>query len=116
MKFKWTKIEQDAFDKIKWIVACNNLLYYPYFNKQFKIQTDARIFQLGAVITKKGKPIAFYSIKITGAQKRYTVTEKEMLSTVETLKEIITILIGKILRTYNDHNNITCKFLIPIEC
>ena len=39
-----------------------------------------------------------------------------MLSTVETLKEIITILIGKILRTYNDHNNITCKFLIPIEC
>ena len=37
MKFKWTKIEQDALDEIKWIVACDNLLTYPDFSEEFKI-------------------------------------------------------------------------------
>ena len=35
---------------------------------------DASAFQLGAVISQKGKPIAFYSTKLTDAQQRYTVT------------------------------------------
>ena len=36
MQFKWTKMEQDAFNKIKRIVAHNNLLAYPDFNDEFK--------------------------------------------------------------------------------
>ena len=51
VKFRWTKIEQDTFNKIKLIVARNTLLAYPYFNEDFKIHTDARKFQLGAVIS-----------------------------------------------------------------
>ena len=60
-KFKWTQVEQDAFDEIKRIMACDNLLTYLDFNETFKIHTDAREFQLEAVIIQKGKPIAFYS-------------------------------------------------------
>ena len=40
MKFKWIKIEQDAFDEIKQIVASNNLLTYPDFNEEFKIHIN----------------------------------------------------------------------------
>ena len=58
-KFKWTQFQQDAFDKIKWIVARDNLSTYPYFNETFKIHTNASAFQLGAVISQKGKPITF---------------------------------------------------------
>ena len=61
VKFKWTKIEQNTFDKIKRIVAHYTLLTYPDFNKTFKIHTDARNYQLGAVISQKFKPIPFYS-------------------------------------------------------
>ena len=50
-KFKWTKIEQDAFDEIKRILAHNNLLTYPDFNEVFKIQSNARNFQLGEVVS-----------------------------------------------------------------
>ena len=71
-KFEWTKVEQDAFDKIKRIVASNTLLTYPDFNETFKIHTDAIKFQLGAVIIQKVKPISFYSRKLTYFQKRYT--------------------------------------------
>ena len=63
--FKWAQVEQDAFDEIKRILACDNLLTYPDFNEIFKIQTDASAFQFGAVIIQKGKPIAFYSRKLT---------------------------------------------------
>ena len=41
---KWTKIEQDAFDKIKRIVACDTLLNYPDYNETFKIHTNATAF------------------------------------------------------------------------
>ena len=34
-KFKWTKIEQEAFDEIKRIVAYNSLLTYPGFYEFF---------------------------------------------------------------------------------
>ena len=68
-------------------------------------------FQLGEVIRQKGKPIAFYGRKITDTQKSYTVTEKERLRIVETIKEFITILLGQISRIYLDHKTLTCNFL-----
>ena len=70
------QVKQDAFDKIKWIMARDNLLTYPYFNETFKIHTDASAFHLGAVIIQKGKPIAFYSRKITDSQQRYIATDR----------------------------------------
>ena len=80
--FKWKKSEQDAFDEIKRNVARDTLLTYPDFNETFKIHTDFSKLQLGAVISQKGKPIAFYIRKITDAQQWYTVTEKEIISIV----------------------------------
>ena len=73
-KFKWTEVGQDAFYKIKHIVALDTLLTYPDFDETLKIHTNASAFQLGAVISHKGKPIAFYYRRITDAQKRYTLT------------------------------------------
>ena len=64
----------------------DTLLTYPVSNENFKIHTDARNFKLGAVILQKGKPIAFYSIKCTEAKQGYTVTERELLSIIETTK------------------------------
>ena len=55
------------------------------------------------------KPIAYYSRKLTNNQKSCTVTERELLSILENLKEFRTILICQRLRIYNDHKNLTCK-------
>jgi hypothetical protein len=63
------------------------MLAYPDFSKPFTIHTDASHYQLGGDISQLGKPIAFYSRKLTDAQTRYTTTERELLSIVETLKE-----------------------------
>ena len=113
--FKWTQVKQDALDKIKRIVARDTLSTYPDSNETFNIHTNVSAFQVGAVISHKGKNIAFYYIKLTDPQKRYTVTERELLSILETLKEFRTILLGQKLRIYTDHKNLTCKCLILIE-
>ena len=76
VKFKWTNLEQKAFDDIKRAISQDTLLAYPEFNKRFDIYMDASDYQLGAVISQNGKPIAFYSRKLTGPQTWYTVTEK----------------------------------------
>ena len=96
-------------------MACDTLLTYTDYYKAFKIHTDTSAFQLGTVISQKGKPINFYSRKLTDSQQRYTVTERELLSIVETLKEFITVLRGQKLIIYSDHKNLTCNFLIPID-
>ena len=54
-------------------MAYDNLLAYTDFNEEFKIHTNARVFQLEAIIRKKGKPIAFYSRKLTEYQTSYAV-------------------------------------------
>ena len=49
--FKWTNVEQKAFDEIKRAIDQDTLLAYPDFNKRFDIHTDASDHQLGAVIS-----------------------------------------------------------------
>ena len=109
MKLKWTKTEQNTFDGIKCIVACETLLAYSYFNEEFKIHTNGSDNQLVAVIIQEGKAIAFYSKKLNDTHKRYTVTENELLSTVEYLTKFRPILLGQILRMYTDNKNLTCR-------
>ena len=90
-------------------MACGTLLTYPYFNEAFKTHTNASAFQLGAVISQKGKNIAFYIRKLTDAYQRYTVTKRELLIIIETLKEFRIIRLGQKFRIYTDHKKLTCK-------
>ena len=95
-------------------MAYDTLLNYTNFNVEFRIYTNASDFQLEVLISRKIKPITFYSRKLIDDQNIYTVTEREILNMVETLKEFRTILRGQILRIYYDHKNFTCKNLILI--
>jgi hypothetical protein len=108
-KWQWTDKEQNAFDTIKRIMSRNTQLFYPDFNKPFEIHTDASKYQMGAVLHQEGKPIAFYSKKLNSAQMKYTVTEKELLAIVATLKEFENILLGHEVIVYTDHKNLTYK-------
>jgi RNase H-like domain found in reverse transcriptase len=92
---------------MKAMIAKEALLAYLDFAEEFVIQTDASHTQLGAVISQRGKPIAFYSRKLKPKQTQYTTMERELMSIVETLKEFRNILLGQKIVVYTDHKNLT---------
>jgi transposase InsO family protein len=110
-KWQWGERERAAFNEVKSIISKDAILAFPDFNEEFVIYTDASKLQLGGVITQKGKTLAFYSRKLNDAQTRYTTTERELLSIVETLKEFKTVLFGQRIVVYTDHKNLTCENL-----
>ena len=105
-KFVWGETQRKAFAEAKKILSKEAILAFPDFTKEFVIYTDASKYQLGGVITQDGRPLAFYSRKLNDAQTRYTTTERELLSIVETLKEFKTILLGQKIKVYTDHQNL----------
>ncbi|KAJ8566393.1 hypothetical protein ON010_g6730 [Phytophthora cinnamomi] len=104
----WLPEHQSAFDKIKAITERETLLHYPDYSKGFDVHADASGVQLGGVISQEGKPLAFYSRKLTTAQKHYSVMEQELLSIVEIQKEFRTMLVGQRITVYTDHKNLSC--------
>jgi hypothetical protein len=102
----WDEIHQRAFNHVKATTAKNVVLAYPDFSKVFKIYTDASSKQLGAVNTQDNWPIAFFSRKLSKMQRKYSVTEIELLATVETLKEFKGMLWGQQIKVFTDHANL----------
>merc|ERR1712197_137322 len=111
--YHWDPIHQYHFDKIKEVITCETLLAYPNYDPSvgFDIHTDASTRQLGAVISQNQRPIAFFSRKLTEAQTKYSVTELELLSIVECLKEFKGMLWGQTIRVYTDHKNLQADAL-----
>jgi hypothetical protein len=55
---------------------------------------------------KEGNHLAFYIIKLSSAQTRYTTGEQDLLRLVESLKEFRNMLLGQQVIAHNDHLNI----------
>ena len=54
---------QQAFDKIKNVIAEDVILAYPGNNQTFHAHTDASKFQMGGVVSQNKTPVAFFSKK-----------------------------------------------------
>ena len=105
-KIQWNNELENAFNEMKRMVSEETFLNYPDWSKKFTVHTDASDKQLGAVISQDNKPIAFFSRRLSKAQRNYTTTEKELLSIVECLKQFKNILFGYEIDVYSDHKNL----------
>ena len=102
----WDEVHERAFDAVKATIVKDVVLAYPNFNEVFEVYTDASATQLGSVITQGNRPLAFFSRKLSETQRKYSVTEIELLAIVETLKEFKGMLWGQKLVVYTDHKNL----------
>ena len=102
----WDNFHQEYVDQVKSTISQNVVLAYPDFSKPFEIYSDASLTQLGAVIIQDNRPLAFFSRKLLDTQKQYSITEIELLATVETLKEFKVMLWCQQTVVNTDHKNL----------
>ncbi|GLC63225.1 hypothetical protein PLESTF_000013700 [Pleodorina starrii] len=111
----WTPECQKAFDELKRAVADDVMLRFPDPSLSYRVEviTDASLYGTGAVLLQEGRPVAFTSKKLSGAETRYTTGEQELLAVLHALKEWRCYLEGRHFTLKTDHKPLTFLQGVP---
>ncbi|KAL0554728.1 hypothetical protein IC582_008656 [Cucumis melo] len=107
--WSWDPECQATFDDLKQAMMERPLLGIANVTKPFKVEINASDYALGGVLLQNGHPIAYESRKLNAAERRYTVSEKEMLAVVHCLRAWRQYLLGSSFVVKTD-NSATCHF------
>jgi len=103
----WNDQAEESFKALKEALVTSPILITPDWTKPFVIHTDASDYAVGAVLTQgeegKEQPIAYFSRKLVGAQKRYTVMEKECLAVLVGIEHFRCYVEGTKFTVITDH-------------
>ena len=83
-KWEWSAVCVQAFDRFKSLLCNSPIPRAPDFTRPFVLAVDASCVGVGAVLLQEGEdeaehPVAFFSKKLSPAQKYYSVIEQELL-------------------------------------
>ncbi|XP_065851249.1 uncharacterized protein [Euphorbia lathyris] len=104
--FKWGKAQEDAFEMLKARLTSAPVLALPNFDKSFEIECDASGVGIGAVLMQEGRPIAFFSEKLSGATLNYPTYDKELYALVRALQMWQHYLWPKEFVIHTDHESL----------
>lgn len=103
----WTPEADEAFSEIKRILTTAPVLATAEYDKPFIVETDASQNAVAGVISQmKGNvrhPIAYASRTLSKAERKYTVTEKELLAVLFALQKFRAYIEGTTFEVYTDH-------------
>jgi len=116
--FEWSKSCQEAFDTLKKYLTDSPVLAYPNFTESFRLETDACVKGLGAVLSQSQEdgqihPVAYASRALSEPEKRYAVTELETLAVVWALNHFHAYLYGHDVVVYTDHSAVKAVLETP---
>jgi hypothetical protein len=84
--FVWGDAQQEAFMLLKDKLTHAPLLQLPDFHKTSELECDASGIGLGGVLLQEGKPVAYFSEKLSGPSLNYSTYDKELYALVRTLE------------------------------
>ncbi len=111
--WRWTQVEQAAFEALKKAVAKEPVLLFPKLTEPFEMEVDASAIAIGTVLNQKGEDgkthlVAYYSESFSTPERNYDVYDRELLAIIKALRQWRTYLLGSphqiIIRT--DHSNL----------
>lgn len=104
----WTNEANEAFLKIKDSLCNAPVLACPDFSKPFFIQCDASDTGMGAVLFQETEgfehPIAYASKTLNKCQRKYSVSEKEMLALIFGIEQFRGYVEGSTFTVITDHS------------
>lgn len=85
-RFNCTPEATAAFELIKTKLTTAPVLVLPDFFETFELHSDASKLGIGAVLSQRGRPIAYYSEKLASARSRYSTYNVEFYAIVQAIK------------------------------
>ena len=108
--FFWNDKAQTAWDLLKTAIVTAPVLALPDFEVTFVVDSDASSTGLGAVLSQKGHPIAFFSKALSPKLQAKSVYEKEMLAILSAVKKWNAYLLSRHFQIKTEHKSL--KFLL----
>lgn len=88
--FLWSPEAEQSFLELKSLLVKAPVLACPNFNLPFEVHTDASDFGIGAMLSQTingvEHPVAYMSRSLSGAERNYSVTEREALAVLIALE------------------------------
>ncbi|KAL9960086.1 hypothetical protein ACROYT_G033491 [Oculina patagonica] len=111
----WEKHHQDAFDRVKQLVADYPVLRYYNVNLPVTIQCDSSDSGMGAALLQEGQPVAFASRTFTPTERGYAQIEKECLAIVFACERFNQYIFGReSISVQSDHKPLEAIFTKPL--
>ncbi|KAF8090857.1 hypothetical protein N665_0463s0016 [Sinapis alba] len=95
-----------VFNKLKYSLTDASVLTLSNFDKTFETECDASGSCIGAVLTQGGRPVAYFSEKLSGATLNYPTYDKELYALVRSLETWQHYLLSIEFVIYTDHETL----------
>jgi hypothetical protein len=109
-RFFWSSDCQAAFETLKEALIGSSVLAFPDFEKPFLLDTDASDLGVGSVLSQVyedgERVIAYFSTTHSPQEANYSVTRKELVAVIKSVKHFRHYLYGRKFRLRTDHGSL----------
>jgi hypothetical protein len=104
--FRWGAAQDQAFHTLIDKLTHAPLLQLPDFGKTFELECDASGIGIGDVLHQEGKPVTYFSEKLSGHSLNYSTYDKELYVLIRVLETWQHYLWPKEFVIYSDHQSL----------
>lgn len=104
--FQWPSQAQQAFENLKGALASAPVLALPDFQIPFTVETDASGRGMGAVLSQKGHPIAYFSKPFSPKLLTASTYVRELFAITSAVKKWRQYLLGHQFTILTDHRSL----------